>query len=84
LIQPSRSNLLASKQRTWSRCVIFLSQFFCLIKTATKAEEIFFQYNVWGGQTLWIARRETFIVPDYANITAEGNDCTVGCVEINT
>jgi len=34
-------------------------------KTATKAQEIFFQYsNVRGGQTLWIARRETFIVPD--------------------
>ena len=68
-----------------AEALFFRSQFYCMIRTATKEEEIFFQFcNVRGQQTLWIARREAFIVPDYMQTLAEGNDCNVGYVEINT
>ena len=50
---------------------------------AQQRQKKYISNNVRGVQTLWIVRRDTF-VPDYANITAVGNDCTVGCVEINT
>jgi len=47
----------------WFHCLTLNKP--CLIKTATNAQEIFFQQsNICGGQMLRIARRETFIVPD--------------------
>jgi len=35
------------------------------------------------GQKVWIARWNIYCAGLCANITAEGNDCTVGYVEIN-